>query len=152
MTTHSRELTIAAMKEQVETVLCYYGSGGTFTPCHKDLCGSTGHNLMCHAENGSSFWFLTASNAASEVAKYFQDIIGSELDWENRATTIEELRNASFPVYVAEQKLGDLIIIPPRSCHQVVNHGGLTMKLSWSRMTMKGLTMALLYELPVYRR
>ena len=107
---------------------------------------------MCHAENGSSFWFLTATDTAPKVATYFQETIGGELDWENHATTVEELRNAPFTVFVAEQKLGDLIIIPPRSCHQVVNHGGLTMKLSWSRMTMKGLTMGLLYELPVYRR
>lgn len=136
----------------METILCYYGIGDTFTPCHKDLCGSTGHNLMCYTEDGSSFWFMTASDAAPQVAKYFQENIGGELDWENRAITIEELRTAPFTMYVAEQKLGDLIIIPPRSCHQVVNHGGLTMKLSWSRVTMKGLTMGLLYELPVYRR
>ncbi|KZT68126.1 hypothetical protein DAEQUDRAFT_738881 [Daedalea quercina L-15889] len=138
--------------EQVETIMCYYGIGDTFTPCHKDLCGSTGHNLMCHTENGSSFWFLTASDAAPEVAKYFQDVLKQELDWENHVTTVDDLKDAPFMVYVAEQKLGDLILIPPRSCHQVINHGGLTMKLSWSRMTLKGLTTALLYELPIYRR
>ncbi|KAH9918849.1 uncharacterized protein B0H18DRAFT_882493, partial [Fomitopsis serialis] len=138
--------------ERLETIMCYYEIGGIFTPLHKDLCGSTGHNLMCHTENGSSFWFMTASDAAPEVAKYFQETLGQELDWENHAMTIEELRDAPFPVYVAEQRLGDLFIIQPRSCHQVVNHGGLTMKLSWSRITVKGLMTALLYELPNYRR
>ncbi|TFY64870.1 hypothetical protein EVJ58_g2337 [Rhodofomes roseus] len=137
---------------RVETIMCYYGIGDTFTPCHKDLCGSTGHNLMCHTENGSSFWFMTSSDVAPEAATYFQEELGKELDWENHATTLDELGNAPFTIYIAEQKLGDLIIIPPRSCHQVVNQGGLTMKLSWSRMTAKGLTTALLYELPIYRR
>ncbi|KAH9842763.1 uncharacterized protein C8Q71DRAFT_219439 [Rhodofomes roseus] len=140
------------LQGRVETIMCYYGIGDTFTPCHKDLCGSTGHNLMCHTENGSSFWFMTSSDVAPEAATYFQEELGKELDWENHATTLDELGNAPFTIYIAEQKLGDLIIIPPRSCHQVVNQGGLTMKLSWSRMTAKGLTTALLYELPIYRR
>ncbi|KAI0082655.1 hypothetical protein K474DRAFT_1681082 [Panus rudis PR-1116 ss-1] len=115
--------------EAVESLMCYIGIGDTFTPCHKDLCGSSGQNIMTYTEDGgSSFWFMTESSDAPEASK------------------------APFTVYIAEQKLGDLVLVPPRSCHQVVNHGGLTIKTSWSRMTTTGLSVALHHELPLYRR
>ncbi|CDO68310.1 hypothetical protein BN946_scf184799.g37 [Trametes cinnabarina] len=108
---------------------------------------------MCFSENGgSSFWFMTAANDACKVAEYFQKKLRQELDWETRVTTVEELGNAPFTVYVTEQKVGDLVLVPPRSCHQVVNSGGLAMKTSWSRMTLNNLDKALHCELPIYRR
>ncbi|KAI0637005.1 hypothetical protein C8Q77DRAFT_1051081 [Trametes polyzona] len=139
--------------ESVETLLCYMGIGDTYTAAHKDLCSSSGHNLMCFSENnGSSFWFLTASEDAALVAKHFHKKFGQELDWETHVTTLDELGGAPFKVYVVEQKVGDLVLVPPRSCHQVVNSGGLAMKISWSRMTLDNLESALHVELPIYRR
>ncbi|KAK0196957.1 hypothetical protein F5146DRAFT_919505 [Armillaria mellea] len=136
----------------VETLMCYLGIGETFTPCHKDLCASSGHNLMCYTENdGSSFWFMTKGSDALDVAKYFR-VLKQELDHEMHVVTIEELAGAPFDVYITQQKLGDLVLVPPRSCHQVVNYGGITIKTSWSRMTLKGLKVALHHELPMYQR
>ncbi|KAI0029383.1 hypothetical protein K488DRAFT_56501 [Vararia minispora EC-137] len=136
-----------------ETLMCYLGIGGTFTPCHKDLCGSSGHNLMVYTENsGSAFWFMTKGEDAPAVAKYFRADLGQMIDWENHAITIDELSAAPFDVFICEQKLGDFVLVPPRSCHQVVNHGGLTIKLSWSRVTLKGAEIAFYHELPLYRR
>ncbi|KAG7447928.1 uncharacterized protein BT62DRAFT_979758 [Guyanagaster necrorhizus] len=136
----------------VETLMCYLGIGDTFTPCHKDLCASSGHNLMCYTENdGSSFWFMTKGSDALEVAKYFRTL-KQELDHEMHVVTIEELARAPFDVYVTQQKLGDLVLVPPRSCHQVVNYGGITIKTSWSRMTLNSLAVALHHELPMYQR
>lgn len=132
--------------------MCYLGIGDTFTPCHKDLCASSGQNLMCYTENsGSSFWFMTESSAALDVSRYFQSL-GQEVDHETHVITIDELAKAPFKVYITEQKLGDLVLVPPRSCHQVVNYGGITIKTSWSRMTLDGLATAYYHELPVYRR
>ena len=137
----------------MESLLCYLGIGDTYTPAHKDLCASSGHNLMCFSENGgSSFWFMTKSDSAPQAAEYFQKALGSELDWETHVTTVEELGRAPFTVYIAEQKVGDLVLVPSRSVHQVVNHGGLAMKTSWSRMTLDNLKVALRSELPIYRR
>ncbi|KAJ6623520.1 hypothetical protein B0H10DRAFT_2331770 [Mycena sp. CBHHK59/15] len=138
---------------QVETLMCYLGIGDTFTPCHKDLCASSGHNLMCRTENGgSSFWFMTDTASANTVATFFHEKLKVELDHESHVITLAELMNAPFKVYITEQKLGDLVLVPPRSAHQVWNHGGLTVKTSWSRMTPDGLSLALRYELPLYRR
>ncbi|KAG6918137.1 hypothetical protein DXG01_016326 [Tephrocybe rancida] len=136
----------------VETLMCYLGVGDTFTPCHKDLCASSGQNVMCYTENGgSSFWFMTKSSDAPQAATYFHRL-KQELDHETHVITVEQLADAPFVIYVAEQKLGDLVLVPPRSCHQVVNYGGLTIKTSWSRMTLKGLEAAYYHELPIYRR
>ncbi|KAG6832324.1 hypothetical protein H0H87_001965 [Tephrocybe sp. NHM501043] len=107
----------------VETLMCYLGIGDTFTPCHKDLCASSGQNLMCYTEkDGSSFWFMTKTSDAPAASKYLQKL-NQELDHETHVISVEELANAPFEVYIAEQKLGDLVLVPPRSCHQVVNYG-----------------------------
>jgi hypothetical protein len=143
---------MAGDQDPVQTLMCYLGVGDTFTPMHKDLCASSGHNIMCYAENdGSSFWFMTCGSDAPEVAAYFQTL-GQELDLESYVISIDELASAPFNVYIAEQKLGDMVLVPPRSCHQVVNFGGITIKTAWSRMTIKGLATALHHELPIYRR
>lgn len=134
-------------------MLCYIGYADTYTPCHKDLCASTGHNVMCYTEDdGSSIWFMTISTDATKVGKYFQTALHTEIDWEHDVITKEQFANGPFTVFVAEQKLGDLVLVPPRSYHQVINCGGLTIKMSWSRMTLQGLTTALYHELPLYRR
>ncbi|RXW18728.1 hypothetical protein EST38_g7126 [Candolleomyces aberdarensis] len=137
---------------QVETLMCYLGIGDTFTAAHKDLCASSGHNLMCYTENGgASYWFMTRGCDAPIVGEYFQKL-GQELDHETHVITLDELKNAPFDVFVGKQVLGDLVLVPPRSCHQVVNFGGITLKTSWSRMSLKGLTTAVYHELPLYQR
>ncbi|KAL1674461.1 hypothetical protein EV122DRAFT_269454 [Schizophyllum commune] len=137
---------------RVEHLMCYLGVGDTFTPMHKDLCASYGHNLMTYTENGgSSYWFMTRGRDAQQVAEYFHDL-QQELDHENYVISLEELRRAPFPVYIVEQKVGDMVFVPPRSAHQVVNSGGITVKTSWSRMEFGSLGVALFNELPIYRR
>ena len=125
---------------------------------------------MCYAEDGgSSFWFMTNPQDCGTVIDYFQRL-GHELDWEDHVATLGELSQAPFDVYIWEQKIGDLVLIPPRryvtkshrpdlhvqigaiSFHQVVNAGGITIKVSWSRMSIRSLEIALYHELPIYRR
>ncbi|KAM6500372.1 hypothetical protein JOM56_003386 [Amanita muscaria] len=137
---------------RVKTLMCYLGAGGTFTPCHKDLCASLGQNLMCYTESGgSAFWFMTATSDVFLATQYFHSI-KQELDHEKHLVAIDNLAKAPFTIYIAEQKLGDLVLVPSRSCHQVINKGGITIKTSWSRMTLDGLIAANYHELPVYQR
>lgn len=132
--------------------MCYLGIGDTYTSMHKDLCASSGQNLMCYTENdGSSFWFMTKSSAAQRMSDHFHKL-QQELDHETHVITLDQLARAPCTVYITQQKLGDLVFVPPRSCHQVVNSGGITIKTSWSRMTLQGLKTALYHELPIYRR
>jgi hypothetical protein len=133
--------------------MCYYGGNETFTPAHKDLCASNGQNLMVHSDtqDGAAFWFMTKSSDAPSAADFFQTL-NNELDHESLTLAAEEFACAPFDVHVVEQRVGDLVLVPRRSCHQVVNYGGITNKLSWSRMTLKGLETAFHHELPLYRR
>jgi hypothetical protein len=96
---------------------------------------------------------MTRGSDAPAVADYFHQLSPrQELDLEAHVTSVEELAQAPFDVYITEQRLGDLVYVPQRSCHQVVNQGGITIKTSWSRMTIQGLETALFHELPIYRR
>lgn len=178
------------LSETVETLMSYLGISDTctrsfmalstnpshrtifpVTPLHKDPCASYGQNIMCYTENdGRSFWFMTNPSDCDTVAEHFRKL-GHELDWEDHVATLEELAGAPFIVNVLEQKLGDLVLVPPRryvidssqlltytckslsfSFHQVVNSGGITIKTSWSRMLIRSLEVALYHELPIYRR
>ncbi|KAI6132110.1 hypothetical protein EDD16DRAFT_1775463 [Pisolithus croceorrhizus] len=102
-----------------QTLMCYMGVGDTFTPFHKDL-----------VENGgSSYWFMTKASDAPKVVSHFHQL-GSCARHRSMST-------------LAEQWLGELVLVPPRSCHQVVNSGGITIKTSWSRMSLDGLRIAI---------
>lgn len=35
-----------SLQDRPETLMCYFGVGDTYTPAHKDLCASVGHNLL----------------------------------------------------------------------------------------------------------
>jgi hypothetical protein len=94
---------------------------------------------------------MTASPSCPEVTPYFHGL-GHDLAFESHVVPVEDLAAAPFDIYVVEQKLGDLVLVPPRSCHQVINNGGITVKMSWSRMTVQGLVAAFFHELPIYRR
>ena len=94
---------------------------------------------------------MTKGSDIPDVSEYFQKM-GHELDHETHVVSLSELKRAPFDVYVCKQELGDLVLVPPRSCHQVVNAGGITLKTSWSRMSLMGLTIALYHELPLYQR
>lgn len=136
--------------------MCYQGIGDTFTPAHKDPCASSGQNLMIISEgDGCSYWFMTEGSSASQAADLFHKL-GHELDLETHFAAPEQLSQHSssqFPAwYVGKQVLGDLVLVPKRCCHQVINSGGVSVKLSWSRMTVDGLVAAFHHELPVYRR
>jgi JmjC domain, hydroxylase len=132
--------------------MCYLGTHDTYTPAHKDLCGSVGHNIMVDTESqGSAFWFMTKTSDANAAAQYLQSL-GYELDHENHALTLNQISRAPFEVYIGQQQKGDMILVPPSSMHQVVNQGGITLKVSWSRMTPRSLEIAIQQELDIYRR
>jgi hypothetical protein len=94
---------------------------------------------------------MTAGTSTPEVTKYFHEL-ESELALESSVLSVDQWAHGCFDVYVIEQKLGDLVLVPPRSCHQVVNSGKITAKMSWSRMIVSGLVAAFYHELPIYHR
>src|SRR5271156_1647652 len=56
--------------------------------------------------------------------------ISPHVDWENLGT--DELLKADFPLYVYDQKVGDLVVFPAATAHQVWNPATLSTKLVWN--------------------
>ncbi|KAG0247882.1 hypothetical protein BG011_000790 [Mortierella polycephala] len=75
---------------------------------------------MVWADNGSSIWFIIAANDMPKVEALWQTL-GHDPEFENYFASVDELALADFPIYVIEQKPGDLVLIPSMSHHQVVN-------------------------------
>ncbi|KAG0234827.1 hypothetical protein BGX31_004443 [Mortierella sp. GBA43] len=134
-----------------ENLMVYIGQEGTWTPAHIDQCGAIGHNIMAWADDdSSSIWFMIKA-ADKEKAEELWKKLGHPLEYESYFASLEDLKQADFPIYVVEQKIGDLVMVPSLSYHQVVNLGKATVKVSWNRLTPHCLDAAVNRVLPRYR-
>ncbi|KAK2748696.1 hypothetical protein FQN57_000277 [Myotisia sp. PD_48] len=144
---------------RAENLMCYIGHEGTYTPSHREMCATLGHNIMVEAstgamENGnptspgSSIWFMTESKDRHLVSEYWLSTLGHDIEIEDHFAQINAWKSAPFKTYVVEQKAGDFILIPPLAPHQVWNRGTRTMKVAWNRTTVETLELALNEALP----
>lgn len=144
---------------RAENLMCYIGHEGTYTPCHQEMCGSLGHNIMVEASDGSveygkrtkpgsSIWFMTETGDRSAVSEYWTSTLGHNIDIEDHFAQINAWKAAPFKTYVVDQKPGDFILIPPLAAHQVWNRGTRTIKVAWNRTTPETLVHALSEALP----
>lgn len=144
---------------RAENLMCYIGHEGTYTPAHREMCASLGHNIMVEAstglvehgkptKRGSSIWFMTESKDRHLVSEYWLSTLGHDIEIENHFAQINAWKRAPFKTYVVEQRPGDFILIPPLAPHQVWNRGTRTMKVAWNRTTVETLELALNEALP----
>ncbi|CAK7268307.1 hypothetical protein SEPCBS119000_002997 [Sporothrix epigloea] len=145
-------------KMRAENLMCYIGHEGTYTPAHREMCASLGQNIMVEASGsddgekpGSSIWFMTETKDREVVSEYFLSMLGHDVEVESHFAQINAWKKAAFPVYIVEQKVGDLILIPPLAPHQVWNRGTRTMKVAWNRTVVETLELALHEALPKAR-
>ncbi|PMB73452.1 hypothetical protein BM221_000875 [Beauveria bassiana] len=143
---------------RAENLMCYIGHEGTYTPAHREMCASLGQNIMVEASGdehgekpGSSIWFMTESKDRAVVREYFLSMLGHDIEIEKHFAQVNAWKKAPFDVYVVEQRVGDLILIPPLAAHQVWNRGTRTMKVAWNRTTVETLELALQEALPKAR-
>ncbi|KAJ3187360.1 hypothetical protein HDU85_006648 [Gaertneriomyces sp. JEL0708] len=136
---------------QADNLMAYVGFDGTNTPGHTDLCGAVGHNLMVRADdNGRAIWFIMESTALNDVSRFWQER-GESIYKDNYFAPLDLLAAAPFKVYVIEQKQSDFVIVPPEAAHQVYNKGGVSVKVSWNRMTVDSLRRCVEHVLADYR-
>ncbi|KAK3673814.1 hypothetical protein LTR78_006369 [Recurvomyces mirabilis] len=144
---------------RAENLMCYIGHEGTYTPAHREMCASLGHNIMVEASGmvsddaeeekpGSSIWFMTETKDRHVVSEYWLSVLGHDIEVEKHFAQVVAWKKAPFNVYVVEQKPGDFILIPPLAPHQVWNRGTRTMKVAWNRTTVETLEMALNEAIP----
>ncbi|ROV97740.1 hypothetical protein VMCG_07435 [Cytospora schulzeri] len=143
---------------RAQNLMCYIGHEGTYTPAHREMCGSLGQNIMVEASSnengekeGSSVWFMTETKDRQVVREYFLSMLGHDVEIEKHFAQVNAWKKATFPVYIVEQKPGDFILIPPLAPHQVWNRGTRTMKVAWNRTTVDTLDYALHEALPRQR-
>lgn len=136
-------------------MMCYIGHEGTYTPTHREMCATLGHNIMVEAsengrgeKEGSSIWFMTETKEREVVSEYFLSMLGHDVEVEKHFAQVNAWKKAPFNVWVVEQRKGDLILIPPLAPHQVWNRGTRTMKAAWNRTTVDTLELALHEALP----
>ena len=140
---------------RAQNMMCYIGHEGTFTPAHREMCASLGHNIMVEASThkkgekaGSSIWLMTETKERELVSEYFLSMLGHDIEVEKHFAQVNAWKKAPFNVWVVEQKVGDLILIPPLAPHQVWNRGTRTMKAAWNRTTVDTLELAIHEALP----
>ncbi|KAI9595548.1 hypothetical protein BDF19DRAFT_440815 [Syncephalis fuscata] len=140
---------------RVQNLMCYLGGEKTFTAGHVDLCGSIGHNIMMNSEPGAkALWFI-ASRADKDKASQFWQLHSNNkhsLDLDDYFMPIDVLKTAPFPIYVIEQRIGDLIVLPSDAAHQVINQGGWSIKVAWNRTTTESLEYSINHALPLYKK
>ncbi|KAI1004580.1 hypothetical protein K3495_g3633 [Podosphaera aphanis] len=136
-------------------LMCYIGHEGTYTAAHREMCATLGHNIMVETsktdddeKEGSSIWFMTETSERESVSEYFLSMLGHDIEIEKHFAQINAWKKAPFNVWVVEQKVGDLILIPPLAPHQVWNRGTRTIKVAWNRTTVDTLELALHEALP----
>lgn len=141
---------------RAENLQLYIGHEGTYTPAHKEMCGTSSQNIMVETSSnlidgepdGSSIWFMTESQDREVVSEYFLSMLGHDIEIEKHFAQIVAWKKAPFPVFVVEQKIGDLVLVPPLAPHQVWNRGNRTIKVAWNRTTVETLEFALRESLP----
>lgn len=145
---------------RAENLMCYIGHEGTYTPAHREMCASLGHNIMVDASGdgldlwdhperpGSSIWFMTETKDRFVVSEYWLSILGHDIEVEAHFAQLNAWKNAPFTTHIVEQKPGDFILIPPLAPHQVWNRGTRTVKVAWNRTTVETLEKAMEEALP----
>ncbi|CAJ0901803.1 5510_t:CDS:2 [Entrophospora sp. SA101] len=140
------------VNDLMDNLMIYVGFGGTKTPLHKDMCASFGHNIMVSADPGAfSTWYMVRSEDADKMQSLLKTI-NQDIDLECYTATPEFLSTADFTVYKTDQHIGDLVLVPSESCHEVINEGCCTIKISWNRVTPYSIKSALETGLPNYHR
>ncbi|CAG8598916.1 9640_t:CDS:10, partial [Dentiscutata heterogama] len=137
---------------RAENLMIYIGVGGTNTPLHKDMCSSFGHNIMVYADPDSwSTWYMVARDDKEKMSALVQ-ALGQDVDLENYYVPIDILEKANFTVYHTKQQVGDFVMVPSECCHEVINAGSCTIKVSWNRITPYSAYLGVTGAVPSYQR
>lgn len=71
-------------------------------------------------------------------------------DWAN--ISIEKLKSAEFPIYITDQRPGDLVVFPAATAHQIWNISPMVSKVVWNIMHASSVATFFDYVQPVYQR
>ena len=112
-------------------MMAYVGSEGSYSGFHRCISSTLVLNLLVQTASGSVICIGTDLDSQKKYDAFMSARgVSPNLDWFNLGP--DTLKTADFPLYVCEQKVGDLVIFPPATAHQVWNPSILSTKLVWN--------------------
>lgn len=120
---------------------------------HRCFSGTVALNFLVETNGDDPGSLCFGTNTASQEAyDAFMDCLGksAHTDWTN--TSIEQLQEARFPVYVTNQRAGDLVVFPASTAHQIWNIGPIVTKAVWNIFHASSITTFFNYVQPAYQR
>ena len=131
--------------------MAYVGSEGSSSGFHRCFSSTVALNLLVQATSGSVICIGTDFDSQIKYDAFMAAKgVSPNLDWLNLGP--DALRTADFPIYVCEQKVGDLVIFPPATAHQVWNPSVLSTKLVWNMLHPLSLDVGLHHVQPPLNR
>ncbi|EGE82405.2 hypothetical protein BDDG_05349 [Blastomyces dermatitidis ATCC 18188] len=134
-----------------EVVMAYVGSEGSSSGFHRCFSSTVALNLLVEASDRPVLCFGTDFESQSKYDAFVAARGASpHVDWLN--LTPNELQKANFPLYVHEQKVGELVVFPHAAAHQVWNLGAISTKMVWNILHPLSLEAGLNYVQPPFNR
>ncbi|KAL2854826.1 hypothetical protein BJY01DRAFT_231789 [Aspergillus pseudoustus] len=136
-----------------EVLMAYVGTKNSFSGFHRCFSATVAVNLMIESEgNGpGSICFGTDTSSQKKFDEFMVELGKSaHTDWAN--VPIDKLRSADFPIYVTDQRPGDLVVFPSASAHQVWNISAMVTRLVWNIMHHTSVSTFFNYVEPVYQK
>ncbi|KIW17520.1 hypothetical protein PV08_04714 [Exophiala spinifera] len=114
-----------------EVMMAYVGSEGSSSGFHRCFSSTVALNLLVESDNRPVVCIGTDFDSQKKYDSFISSRGASpHLDWVNVGSG--ELAQADFPLYVYDQRVGDLVVFPPATAHQVWNPATLSAKLVWN--------------------
>ncbi|EXJ75740.1 uncharacterized protein A1O5_00247 [Cladophialophora psammophila CBS 110553] len=114
-----------------EVMMAYVGSEGSSSGFHRCFSSTVALNLLVESDDRPVVCIGTDFDSQKKYDAFMSARGASpHLDWLNLGS--EELLKADFPLYAYDQRVGDLVVFPPATAHQVWNPATLSAKLVWN--------------------
>ncbi len=114
-----------------EVMMAYIGSEGSSSGFHRCFSSTVALNLLVESDDRPVVCIGTDFDSQKKYDAFMSARGASpHLDWLN--LTSDELLKADFPLYAYDQRVGDLVVFPPATAHQVWNPATLSAKVVWN--------------------
>ncbi|KAL2814234.1 hypothetical protein BDW59DRAFT_177975 [Aspergillus cavernicola] len=136
-----------------EVLMAYVGTRRSFSGFHRCFSATIALNLLIESEGTGpgSICFGTDRNSQDRY-DFFMEELGksAHTDWAN--VSVNKLRSADFPIYVTDQRPGDLVVFPTATAHQIWNISSMVTKVVWNIMHATSLASFFHYVQPAYQK
>jgi hypothetical protein len=126
-----------------------YSHGGTVM--YNLMVDSATANTNKFKRDGSTIWFMTQTADWELAREYWRSACGVNVEAEQKFVWEEDLIESTFPVYITEQKYGELVVAPPGAIFQAMHKGDYVSNLSWHEMTAETASLSLNTLMPEQR-